>query len=76
MNQGVRNVLDDFGREVIGWVLAIHLKAELAIKALTQAIAARRPQSQIWRPIPDFCALPRGALPHVSGLDSHRNRFQ
>jgi putative transposase len=36
-------VLDAFSRKVIGWALAIHLRAELAIEALDQAIAARRP---------------------------------
>jgi len=36
-------VLDAFSRKVIGWALANHLKADLAIEALDQAIAARRP---------------------------------
>jgi len=36
-------VLDAFSRKVIGWALATHLKAELAIEALDQAIASRRP---------------------------------
>lgn len=36
-------VLDAFSRKVIGWALATHLRAELAIEALDQAIAARRP---------------------------------
>lgn len=37
-------VLDGFSRKVIGWALATHLRAELAIEALDQAIAARRPR--------------------------------
>lgn len=36
-------VLDAFSRKVIGWALATHLKAELAIAALDQALRARRP---------------------------------
>jgi putative transposase len=36
-------VLDAFSRKVIGWAMATHLKAELAIAALDQAIAVRRP---------------------------------
>lgn len=36
-------VLDAFSRKVIGWAMATHLKAELAIAALDQAIALRRP---------------------------------
>ena len=36
-------VLDAFSRKVIGWALDTHLRAELAINALQQAITARRP---------------------------------
>ncbi|MER9578409.1 IS3 family transposase [Mesorhizobium sp. M0400] len=36
-------VLDAFSRKVVGWALAIPLRAELAIEALDQAIAVRRP---------------------------------
>jgi putative transposase len=36
-------VLDAFSRKVIGWGLATHLRAELAIAALDMALAARRP---------------------------------
>jgi len=36
-------VLDAFSRKVIGWAMATDLKAELAIQAFDQAIAARRP---------------------------------
>jgi transposase InsO family protein len=36
-------VLDAFSRKVIGWALATHLRAELAIEALDMAITARRP---------------------------------
>jgi len=36
-------ILDAFSRKVIGWALDGHLRAELAIKALEMAIAARRP---------------------------------
>jgi transposase InsO family protein len=36
-------ILDAFSRKVIGWALATHLRAELAIEALEAAIAARRP---------------------------------
>jgi transposase InsO family protein len=36
-------ILDAFSRKVIGWALATHLRAELAIEALDMAIAARRP---------------------------------
>ena len=38
-------ILDAFSRKVIGWALATHLRAELAIEALDMAIAARRPAS-------------------------------
>lgn len=36
-------ILDAFSRKVIGWGLATHLRAELAIEALDMAIEARRP---------------------------------
>jgi putative transposase len=36
-------LLDAFSRRVIGWALAAHLRAELAITALKMAISARRP---------------------------------
>jgi transposase InsO family protein len=36
-------VLDAFSRRVIGWALATHLRAELAITALNMALAGRRP---------------------------------
>jgi putative transposase len=36
-------VLDAFSRRVVGWALATHLQASLAIAALSMAIAARRP---------------------------------
>ena len=37
-------VLDAFSRKVIGWALADHLEASLAIEALDMALAARNPQ--------------------------------
>ena len=36
-------VLDAFSRKVIGWALADHLQASLAIEALDMALAARKP---------------------------------
>jgi transposase InsO family protein len=36
-------VLDAFSRRVVDWVLDTHLRASLAIDALSMAIAARRP---------------------------------
>jgi putative transposase len=36
-------VLDAFSRKVIGWAMATHLRAELALAALDMAIDARRP---------------------------------
>ena len=36
-------VLDAFSRRVIGWAMADHLGASLAVAALTMALAARRP---------------------------------
>jgi transposase InsO family protein len=36
-------VLDAFSRRVIGWAMADHLGASLAVAALTMAVAARRP---------------------------------
>jgi len=36
-------VLDAFSRKVVGWAIAHHLKASLAIEALKQALARRRP---------------------------------
>jgi transposase InsO family protein len=36
-------ILDAFSRRVIGWALADHLEARLAIDALEMALAARRP---------------------------------
>ena len=35
--------LDAFSRKVIGWALADHLEASLAIEALDMALAARKP---------------------------------
>ena len=37
-------VLDAFSRKVIGWALADHLEASLAIEALDMALAARKPK--------------------------------
>jgi len=37
-------VLDAFSRKVIGWALDVHLRAELAIEALTMAVEARQPK--------------------------------
>jgi len=37
-------VLDAYSRKVVGWALADHLEASLAIEALDMALAARRPQ--------------------------------
>jgi putative transposase len=36
-------ILDAFSRKVIGWAIATHLRAELAIEALQMALAARQP---------------------------------
>jgi putative transposase len=36
-------ILDAFSRKVVGWALADHLRAELALEALDMALAARRP---------------------------------
>ena len=36
-------VIDAFSRRVIGWALETHLRAELAIAALTMAVALRKP---------------------------------
>ena len=36
-------VIDAFSRKVVGWALADHLEARLAIEALDMAIAARDP---------------------------------
>jgi putative transposase len=36
-------ILDAYSRKIIGWALAMHLRAELAIAALEMALAARRP---------------------------------
>jgi putative transposase len=36
-------ILDGFSRKVVGWALADHLRAELAIEALDMAIQARQP---------------------------------
>jgi transposase InsO family protein len=36
-------VLDAFSRKVVGWAVAEHLRAELAVEALAMAIAARCP---------------------------------
>lgn len=37
-------VLDAFSRRVVGWALETHLRATLALAALTRALAARRPR--------------------------------
>ncbi len=38
-------VLDAFSRRVVGWALATHLQASLAIDALTMALVSRKPVS-------------------------------
>ena len=38
-------VLDAYSRKVVGWALDDHLKASLAVQALQQAVASRRPPS-------------------------------
>lgn len=37
-------VLDAYSRKVVGWALADHLEASLAVEALDMALAVRRPQ--------------------------------
>jgi putative transposase len=37
-------VLDAFSRKVVGWALDAHVRAELAISALTMAITVRQPR--------------------------------
>jgi putative transposase len=37
-------VLDAFSRKVVGWAMETHLRAELAVAALTMAITARTPK--------------------------------
>src|SRR6516165_5586205 len=56
-------ILDAFSRKVVGWALDAHLRAELAISALTMAITARQPK--------------RGALIHHSdrGVQGEFNRL-
>ena len=39
-------VIDAFSRKVVGWALAGHLQASLALEALDQALAARQPQPE------------------------------
>ena len=39
-------VIDAFSRKVVGWALAGHLEASLALAALDQALAARQPQPE------------------------------
>jgi transposase InsO family protein len=39
-------VIDAFSRKVVGWALAGHLEASLALEALDQALAARQPQPE------------------------------
>ena len=36
-------ILDAFSRKVVGWAIADHLEASLAIEALDMALAARNP---------------------------------
>lgn len=36
-------VLDAFGRRVVGWAMAGHLRTELVLEALDMAVAHRRP---------------------------------
>src|SRR4051812_33650973 len=38
-------ILDLFTRKVVGWAMRDHMRAELAITALTMAIQRRRPRS-------------------------------
>ncbi|NKJ40503.1 transposase InsO family protein [Rhizobium sp. SG570] len=49
-------VLDAFSRKVIGWAIATHLKAELAIEALDTAVGGPPPPP----PPPQKQKRPRG----------------
>jgi len=40
-------VLDVFSRQVVGWAMADHLRAELVVDALEMAIARRRPEAGV-----------------------------
>ena len=51
-------ILDAFSRKVIGWAIADHLEASLAIEALDMALAARNPAAR--QPHPPF--RPRRAV--------------
>ena len=56
-------VLDAFSRRVVGWAMADHLGASLAVTALAMALAARRPGAA-WSTIPTAaCSTPVPSTP-------------
>ena len=70
-------VLDAFSRKLVGWAMADHLQASLAVAALTMAIATRRPAPGLIhhsdRGTQYACAEYRAAL-QQNGLQSSMSR--
>ena len=60
-------ILDAFSRRAIGWAMADHLGASLAVAALAMAMAARRPPWAAWSTIPTAaCSMPVPSTPTCS----------
>jgi len=67
-------VIDAFSRKVVGWALAGHLEASLALEALDQALAARQPQPESLITTPTAACSTRA--PTMSTAGSAQNRHQ
>jgi putative transposase len=59
-------VLDGCSRRVVGWAMADHLRAELALDALQMALQRRQPAQGL------ICHSDRGSLPGFKGSSQHR----
>jgi transposase InsO family protein len=58
-------VLDGCSRKVVGWAMADHLRAELAVDALTMALERRQPAAGL------ICHSDRGSQPGFKGSSQH-----
>jgi putative transposase len=58
-------VLDGCSRRVIGWAMATHLRAELAVAALQMALQQRQPAAGL------ICHSDRGSQPGFKGSSQH-----
>jgi putative transposase len=58
-------ILDGCSRRVVGWAMAEHLRAELAVDALAMALQQRQPAAGL------ICHSDRGSQPRFKGSSQH-----